>query len=125
MIQFDYDAPISQRPAPDNDLLKRVYNHTLRNETPSQKWIRQNFEVSAGATRVALDAIRKLWPHEADHPSLRSHVQSLIVAEKSLATAFAALDLLDSACSGELVHKVQTGEFTSEDMDRLEAQDGA
>ena len=114
------------RPEPDKELMNRAHNLMLKTETPMQRYVRQQWECAMGATSVALDAWRRVWPQEASdslHPEEWREAQE---AELHLGIAYLALDRLSEALGG-VRYQCEVGLVASDElaeMEREEAEDG-
>lgn len=98
------------RPRPDRDIIERALAVTNRTHTQMERYVREEWEAALGATRVALDAVRRLWPLEQDALTERDF-GCLEGVAGDLGRAYAQLDgmsedmlgkLLNDACAGRL-----------------------
>lgn len=97
---------------PDRELLARVTNEMLARESHEHKFMRQRWEHALGASRVALDALREIWPayrHRLSDQEGREVKSALEHAEALLLR----LNDLDAVMLGEDVIGVLRGEITT------------
>lgn len=120
MTEFDYDKP-QQRPEPDREIMARAHNLMMASETPQQRYVRQQWECAMGASRVALDAWRRIWPVEASDSLSEGGCEKAKTAEGALEVAYVSLDKLSDEMEG-LRHEVETGVVSDEDLTAMERE---
>lgn len=120
MTEFRWDIP-QNRPEPDKELMARAHNLMLATETPQQRYVRQQWECAMAASRVALDAWRRVWPLEAADSLTEDGQDRARDVESALAAAYFRLDSLSEELDG-LRHEVQTGGITSHDLAEMERE---
>lgn len=103
------------RPIPDQNLVKRTYEAMCKLESPMQRYVREEWEAAIGATRVSLDAVRKLYPVEADYMS-EGTVERLESAGTNLASVYAELDKCAGEILGDTMLEALHGGLTEEDV---------
>lgn len=119
MTDFGYDAPQDKRPEPDREIMARAHNYLIATETPQQRYVRQQWECAMAATKVALDAWRRIWPIEAaDSLSENGQVHAR-AASNELEEAYFSLDSLAEEMEG-VRHEANRGAITIEDIDDME-----
>jgi hypothetical protein len=116
-----YDPPV-QRFKPDAELVSRAQRFLMGYEdstTSRVRFIRQRWEEALGATRVAMDALREIYPVDAD--ALEPTDQKVLsVALSGVTTAYMALDRLSRVMLGEVMHDVLVGRITTQaELDAL------
>lgn len=109
--ESDYD-PVAQRFIPDRELVARVQRHMLANESEPERFVRQQWEAAFGATRVALDALRAIYPLERDamDDETRLALDEALVAVES---AYVHLDDCAENILGALILAVLRGRVTT------------
>lgn len=105
--------PIASRFVPDQALVNRAHNRMLQAEGPLAKFVRQQWDVAFGATRVALDSLREIWPTDTRDLDQDTRV-FLMEALQHLEDAYHCLDSVAEAMVGQLVVDVQMGRITSQ-----------
>lgn len=111
--------PVVRRFAPDRELVARAQRAMMADEDndPVQRYIRQQWEAAFGATRVALDALRSIWPTERLSLS-KDDSASLSHAIEDIEAAYTHLDDLTKGMVGEVVADVHRGLIlTHHDLD--------
>lgn len=111
---WTYDATID-RPQVDPEILSRARDGRLAEETPMERYLRQQWEVATAAARVALDALRRMWPLEAAHLQESDgayEIEAALVHATKLSEhlALAAKDVI-----GDLMYEAEMGRGTLED----------
>jgi hypothetical protein len=119
-----YDEP-TQWPAPNEEIARRAHALMLAGESKIEKYVRQQWEVSMAAVRVAMDALRKLYPQEM--PSLRNMGEpaddagyEIEFALNHIEQAFGHLDAASKPMLGELMHRATLGLASKEEVDVIE-----
>lgn len=98
----------------------------LQRETPMERYLRQQWEVATASTRVALDALRRMWPLEAAHLheiDAAYEIDAALVHATKLAEhlALAAKEIV-----GELMYAAEMGRLTAAQLEDAEGgTDGA
>jgi hypothetical protein len=111
--------PVARRFSPDRELLVRAQRHMIETEGERQRFVRQRWEEAFGAVRVALDALREIWPSERD--AMHS-VSSRVIGEAldEITTAYAHLDDACEEIVGREMYFVLTGVVkTTEEFDEM------
>lgn len=105
--------PVVGRFQPDSGLLAQAQRHMMEQESDAERYLRQQWEAALGASRVAMDSLRAIWPADRrllnDDDAFRletalGHAESLV----------AGLDELDEAILGEVVAAVLAGRVTTQ-----------
>ncbi len=104
------EIPDVRRPAPDQEIIERALKVTNHEQDQMQRYLREEWEAALGATRVALDVVRRLWPLEQYHFD-DEEFDALEGLASDFGRAYATLegmsaemlgDLLNDACNGTL-----------------------
>lgn len=107
--------PHAFRLTPDPELVARAHNAMLRAETQPKRFVRQRWEETFAATRVALTALREIYP--VDHSELgdddASHAR---IAIDSLTDAYEALDQMSEGMLGPLMDDVMRGRVADHEL---------
>jgi hypothetical protein len=116
-----YDEP-AHRPEPNEEIARRAHALMLAGESVMEKYLRQQWEVATAAVRVAMDALRKLYPEEM--PSLRGMgdpgddaAHEVEFALNHIEQAFVHLDGASEPMLGELMHRATLGLASKEEVD--------
>lgn len=105
--------PVVGRFRPPSGLLAQAQRHMMEQESDAERYLRQQWEAALGASRVAMDSLRAIWPADRrllnDDDAFRletalGHAESLV----------AGLDELDEAILGEVVAAVLAGRVTTQ-----------
>lgn len=113
--------PIVQRPQTDEQILARAHNHLLKNEDPMEAYVRQQWEATIGACRVALDAWRRVWPAEAADSLPETEQRKAKEIENRLSEAVHLLNGLSEEMLG-VVHRALVGDLTHADLNEMGAE---
>jgi hypothetical protein len=117
-----YDQ-LAQRPEPDRSIARRAYALMLTNESEMDAYLRQQWEVAMGAVRVAMDALRRLYPQEMTNLRLMSGGDAghdIEYALNHIEQAFGHLDAVGKPMLGELMHRATLGIAAMEDVEAAE-----
>lgn len=108
--------PIVRKFAPDPTLVHRAHNMLLdeEREDPARAFVRQQWDAAFGATRVAMDALREIWPSEAAQITDGTG-RFLVDALNGLEEAYHALDSVAEEMVGDLMVAVQRGRVRTEE----------
>lgn len=104
------------RPIPDQMVVRRAYELLLAGETDMQRYVREEWEAAMGGVRVALDAVRRLWPNESDFLSADARLR-LREACSTLAVTFDEIDSLADEMLGERMMMALHGNLTMEELE--------
>jgi hypothetical protein len=118
VTEFQHD-PVTGRPKPDREILVRAHAHMLRTQPPMQAYLRQQWEVTMSALRVALDAWRKVWPIEG----MQFEPADRLLVTRALTNVEGAYNLLDHLSErmlGVVMDAAQRGELTIEALEEFE-----
>lgn len=115
MITARHD-PIVPRHRPDPELVARAQRHMMMMEDetryPGHRHVRQKYEEAFAAIRVALDALREIYP--IDRALLPDRVnKELVGALDWTLRAYEGLDSISEEMLGEIMHGVLIGEIDS------------
>jgi hypothetical protein len=111
--------PIAHRFVPDPTLVHRAHNLLLEQEEgrPTQRYLRQQWDAAFGAVRVAMDALRDIWPLEARQLGEPAQL-FLHQALDDVENAYHSLDSIAEVMVGDLMVAIQNGEIcTHEEFD--------
>ena len=110
--------PVAHRFAPDRELLARAHNLMLSQESESHRFLRQRWEEGFAAVRVALDALREIYPSEREQLE-KKDIGRIEAALDALTYAYTHLDDLTATMLGWPMTEVLRGHMTShEEFDR-------
>lgn len=116
--EFSYDPP-QQTPQPDREVLMIARNRMLADESPKERYVRQQWEVAFSATKVAMDAWRQAYPEfvmdlvPADVTPLPGQIMELLEG------LYQSLDALSAALNTEEVCLAEGGSLTREEQERI------
>lgn len=97
-----------QRPVPDENLIRRAHRVLEAEETPMERFLREEHDAMMGAARIGMDATRRVWPIEKDH--LHEPAQEAIGRAHGLfEQAYSLLDGIAEHFHGDLVHGALLG----------------
>jgi hypothetical protein len=113
-----YDPP-RNRFIPDRELVARVHNALLESESQRQAFIRQHWETACAGVRVALDALREIYP--TDNDAMSGYVEHAIgETVNHLTDALIELTNMSADMLGGVMFDVQRGVITT--IEDLEAR---
>lgn len=112
---FDLDQPEPHYPEPDREAAVLAHRHMLKMESPQQRYVRQQYEVTIGALKVAMDAWRRIWP-EAVAAHCPQEMEPAHATADYIEKAYNNLDLMGDAFQGETMRLVQCGHLNAEDV---------
>ena len=118
MSEYQHDPPLSRRPEPAREIMVRAHRHMLQTETPQECWLRQGWETTISAVRVALDAWRELWPVDGAQME-RDVAAHAAVISTELENLYHRLDGLSRNMLGDVMQDAQMGHLTTLDLDRM------
>lgn len=107
------DLPV-RRFVPDPTLVARAHNLMLECEDERHRFLRQRWEEAYAATRVALAALREIYPAEADQCE-DDDLCSLAAASHGLDIAYTNLDRLSEGILGWQMVGVLRGAIATHD----------
>lgn len=115
---------MANRPIPDSDLARRAHDLQRMGETEMHRHLREEWEAAIGGARVAMDALRTIWPVDADHlPPYCS--DAIAQAHKYAETLYATLDTIAPSMAGDLMYSVLTfNPDAAQEIERQERQRG-
>lgn len=103
---------IVRRFVPDRELVAVAFNAMMEGEDQRDAFVRQHWEAAFGAVRVALDAVRAVWPVE------QSYMDDPVAWERAtryLEDAYTQLDILSEEMLGQTLFRVMSGDITTPD----------
>lgn len=106
--------PVVHPFVPDRELVARAQREMMARETPGHRMVRQRWEEALGANRVALAALREIYPSHRTYLTNHGN-QQLDRALDRITEAFGLLDDLAPEILGEIMHDVLTGRITTHD----------
>lgn len=106
MTRFAEDPP-TERPQPDKESLALAHNHMIHNETPIQRYIRQQWDVTFGAMRVAMDAWRRIYPAETSYEFSEYQQRVVEAIARDIEQTIVNLDSLSSSVRGDIMHEAE------------------
>lgn len=119
-----------QRPVPNEDLLRRSFAVLEAEETSMQTYLREEHSAAIGGARVAMDALRRIWPIEVDQlpPTRVSPApasgeklpETLRRAHQLIEDAYRALDRVGEYFHGSLVQRALLGEDVTRELEEAE-----
>lgn len=115
--------PLEPRFVPDPELEARAQRHMMAMEreweSPTTRRARQQWSHAMAASRVALAALRDIWPESQRSISADAH-DDLSRALDYATELFAALDRVAPAFEGQVVIGVASGDIrTHEELDAM------
>ncbi len=121
--EWTYD-PVIPKFVPDPELMARCQREQMAQEKESwsqgQRYVRQQYETAFAATRVAFDAVRAIWPIEADslHEDAHARMQHVLT---TLTDTYRMLDEMAVDFYSMPLLRVQRGFITThEELDDME-----
>lgn len=105
--------PVVGRFQPDPHLVARAQRHMMEQESDAHRFMRQQWEAALGASRVAMDSLRAIWPSEA-HLLDSGDAADLELALHSAEAVVAGLDAIEVAVLGGAVTAVLRGEVVTQ-----------
>lgn len=107
--------PPAHRFVPDPELVARAHNRMLKYETHGKRFVRQRWEEAFAATRVALTALREIYP--VDHSELgEEEAIQMRLAHDSIMDAYEGLDQMSESMLGGLMNDVLRGRVTDPEL---------
>jgi hypothetical protein len=117
-FDFAYDPP-QQPPEPDREVLAIARNRMLADESPTERYVRQQWEVTFSAVKVAMDAWRHAYPEfimellPPDEQPLPQQVMG------DLEALYQTLDAMTASLNTEEVHLAECGNLNREEQERI------
>lgn len=117
---FTHDPEISRLDTePAREILVRAHRLMLLDESAMQRYVRQQWEATFAAVRVALESWRKIWPSEA-RENLPGELHFLAgEIEHALAEVAFNLDQFSPAMQG-IFHQAQLGRLSLAELSAIE-----
>lgn len=100
--------PYVARLRPDPELVAIAHNQMMKEETHGHRFVRQRYEETLGALRVALHALREIYPSER-YTLSDSALAEVGISIRAVEEASLALDRIDSEMLGEPMTLVMQG----------------
>jgi hypothetical protein len=119
-----YDEPVT-RPKPERQALALALIDLRESESPLDRYVRQQWETTAAAALVALDAWRKIWPNETRYSLPKGEWETVRKIERLLADANHLLSVLSPTMLGPAADAVAQGDMSVEDLGRYLDDDEA
>lgn len=119
--EWTYD-PASDRPLVDQDCLKRAQAIMVRDEGPMQKYLRQQWDVAQAGARVTIDALRRMYPTEAEYLQQINATYEIEAALVHATKLCEHLALVSAEMLGDVMHRAEMGRLTRTELDELEKE---
>jgi hypothetical protein len=113
------DAPHDEmvhRPRPERLALALALTAMREAESPLERYVRQQWENTAAAARVALDSWRNIWPNETRYSLPEGEWEVSRRIELLLAEAGHLLSTLSPTMLGPVADAVAQGDMTADEV---------
>jgi hypothetical protein len=119
-VDFAHDPHLAHPPQPPREVMVWAWGFMLEKETPEQRFIRQRWETTLSAVKVATDAWREVYPSHLPHMGEEESQRQAGPISEALEHLYLALDHLSKEMLGEVMHEATMGRLTPVDIKKME-----